>query len=693
MSHTEQELRTLYQQALAMPRGSAQFAALEQVMRHADARGLVEFAFEVRMQATRVFQLSWVPAKALLAYSWCRAAYDREPERFGARAEHRLLWNIKWMIYSVHQFPEIPLRSAYDLLDDMERRYRRGGHSMHAVLQHRGLIAGSVGELDRAQDYYEQMDRSRRDPLSDCAGCVPSSHVRTLVALGRDEDAIRVGEPARTSSCSDQPQWINSELLLPYVRTGQVDKALDAHRSAYRRIRDNPYHLPELALNLLFCTHTGNTARGLDLVERHLPWLDNARTPLAEMEFAAAAVAVLNVPVGRGEGGLTLRFPATEGRRRPDSTVADLAAELRRRAEDIAARFDARNGNGHQGDRIRDWMASGPIGAPVALSVFAPSTGAVGGAPRDLHIRGLIERVAAATAAGDPTGAARARLAAAQALLETERTAEAVEAAEEAIRELDRLGLAEESARCELLLAHAYHRDGQRGEAVKRLRGLLERPDGIEPAGESDRARFAALLGEWLVHGPEASRWYAVAARSYAASGRTAERLAALTRALRHGPAPEATAGLLADAEAALTEPDLPAEERAHLLSVCARVLLRAGRTTEAAKHLSAARDLLSGPSVTPSAECVELLGEVLSTLAAIHLHLGDPGAARATARAAIDVLDPDDPWDETHWNAAVLLVRSLRELGELAEAERLTAEYEVEEDDLETVLQNVLED
>ncbi|NYV73989.1 hypothetical protein, partial [Streptomyces sp. UH6] len=302
MSRTEQEVRQLYAEANRMPAGPAKFAALEQVVRHADALGLVEFAFQVRMDATSVFHNNGAAQKAMVAFSWCLAAYDREPERFGAYAERGLLWNLKWMIYNVHQFPEIPLRRAWDLLEDMERRYRRGGHSLHAVLQHRGLIAESVGELERAQEYYEQMARTPRDRLSDCAGCVPSSQTRTLVALGRDAEAIEVGEPARTSWCSDQPQWINSELLLPYLRTGQPHKALEAHRTAYRRIREKPYHLAELALHLMFCVHTGNPERGLDLVERHLHWLDSPRTPLADADFCAAAVAVLRTLDERGEG-------------------------------------------------------------------------------------------------------------------------------------------------------------------------------------------------------------------------------------------------------------------------------------------------------------------------------------------------------------------------------------------------------
>lgn len=722
MSRTEQQVRELYRTTFAMPKGPAKFAALEEVMRHADALGLVEFAFDVRMNATSVFQHGWVPAKAFLAYSWCLAAYDREPERFGAGAEHRLLWNIKWMIYSVHQFPEIPLGRAHDLLDDMERRYRRGGHSMHAVLQHRGLIAESVGELDRAQDFYEQMSRTRRDGLSDCSGCVPSSQVRTLVALGRDEEAIRIGEPARTSGCSEQPQWINSELLLPYVRAGRGAQAVEAHRTAYRRIRDNPHHLAELALHLLFCVHTGNALRGLDLVERHLSWLDDARTPLAEGEFAAAAVAVLSELERHGEGGRTLRFPTAKGRRRPDVTVAALAVELRERARGIAARFDTRNGNDHQSTRLGRWMAAGPIGEPLPLSVFstAAHTDSEPGAER---VRPLVERVAAATAAGDLATAARTRVAVAEALLEVKRTQEAQEAAEEAVRELNRLGMTEDADRCRLLLAHAYADGRLRREAARHLRSLLDDEPGSgtgsrtgEIPGLPPRPELEDLLGRWLGYGPEASRRHAAAARGFAAAGRTAERLAALRRALSCHPDPATVGALLADAEAALAGAEAtaaPVEDRAGLRFACARVLYAEGRTEEAAGQLEAARALLTAPTPVGAAtrdgaadagggraaaagrettdgtgldKAVRLLGDVLAGLASIRLLLGAPDAAEEAARAALDVPagGEDDPWDETAWHAAVVLVRILRARGATAEAERVTAEYEVTEDELE---------
>ncbi|MFD9691663.1 hypothetical protein ACFWXO_38555 [Kitasatospora sp. NPDC059088] len=713
MSRTEKELRRLYDSTFGMPTGAAKFAALEEVIRHADALGLVEFAFDVRMSATSVFQHSWAPEKAFLTFSWCLAAYDREPHRFGSGHEHTLLWQFKWMVYSVYQYPEIPLQRGTDLLADMERRYRRGGHSMHAVLQHRGEAAQSIGEIERAQAHYEEMALTRRDALSDCAGCVPSSQVQTLVALGRDEEAIRIGESAVRSGCTEQPQLIYSELLLPFLRSGLGERAVEAHRAAYRRIRDNPHHLGELALNLLFCVHSGNLGRGLDLIERHLSWLDRPRTPLTEMEFAAAAVAVLSRSQEQngGDGDVVLRFPTVEGKRRPDTRVADLAVELRERALGIAERFDARNGNTHQSTRIRGWMDAGPIGEATPLSVFE----------RDLNsrsgegLRGLLDQVAARTAAGDLTGAARTRAAAAAALLADEQYAEAAEAAEEAVRELDRLGLTADAAACRWVLARAYRMHGGSGSGARVLRDLLDAdPWGQElrgggpvalrsesvpvpvlpslPSASSlpSRPEVEAALGWWLGYGAEGAAWGLAAARGFAAAGREEEGLTALGEALARHPDADAEpvdgvlADLLGEARTVLDRllgaagvPGPVVAPTVVILIAYAEHLRAVGRLEEAADRLRAARALLDAH---PDTEAAERRGTVLTDLGEVQLQLGDVAGAEELARAAIALLDePDEAWEE-----ALLLGKAVRARGAEEELTKVLACYGLDREDLD---------
>ncbi|MEU9581546.1 hypothetical protein [Streptomyces chilikensis] len=674
MSRTEQEVRQLYAEANRMPAGPAKFAALEQAARHADALGLVEFAFEIRMRSTSVFHNNGAAQKAMVAFSWCLAAYDREPERFGGWSERSLLWNLKWMIYNVHQFPEIPLRHALDLLEDMERRYRRGGHSMHAVLQHRGLIAESVGELEQAREHYERMARAPRDHLSDCAGCVPSSQTRTLVALGRDEEAIEVGEPARTSYCSDQPQWINSELLLPYLRTGQPHKALEAHRTAYRRIREKPYHLAELALHLMFCVHTGNPERGLDLVERHLHWLDSPRTPLADADFCAAAVAVLRTLQERGEGDRPVRSRAGSAGGRGAVTVASLAAGLRERALRLGERFDARNGNAYQGERLRRRMAAGPLGEPLPLHVFHPAAHSAAD-PRARRIRELVENVAALTAAGEGEAAAVARLEAAEALLDAGRGEEAAEAAEEAVREVERLGLGGHGPRAAWLLVRAHRADGNRQRAAAVLRDLVEgtAPDAVLD-GLPSRPGLEEDLGHLLTDAGDRHRWFLSASLGYAAAGRTEERLRSLVMALRTADGPEALARAASAAEAAVTGPGVGALRAAHVRLVLADVLRDAERPEEAAAQLEAVRK--EPPGSGP--EYREVLARALTALGAVRFRLGEHGAAEETARAALALGTDDD------WTAAVTLVLALRARGAAEEARAVMEAHGLDEEDVD---------
>ena len=122
-----------------------------------------------------------------------------------------------------------------------------------------------------------------------------------LVARGRDEEALALAEPVlnRQLTCTEQPQGILTKLLLPYLRTGRLAEAADAHRRAYRVVRGNLADLDDIAEHVLFCARTGNAPRGLELVERHLGWLDKAPSPImTPCSAASAAAAAASMPSG-----------------------------------------------------------------------------------------------------------------------------------------------------------------------------------------------------------------------------------------------------------------------------------------------------------------------------------------------------------------------------------------------------------
>lgn len=342
-----------------LPYGEARTVLVEDALRRAEAAGEEELAFRIRVRLTDAYQYGGEPAKALATFSRTLADHDRDPARFDET--HMLLWQMKAAVNSLTRFPEIPLDRAYAVLDDMERRYRAGGHSLQAVYHYRNVVARHVGD-DSADDWYLKWRAAPRDELSDCEGCDPTGMVWHLIGTGRYEDAFEIAAPVLRSElgCNEQPQSVQTAMMHVYLRTGRAEQAVDAHRRAYRVHRSRIADLGDIAEHVRFCAVTGNEARGLEIVERHLGWLDRAPSPRDALAFAASSALLLRRVAAAGHSG-TIRRPAAG--ERPAAAVAldELEAELTGTATALAARFDARNGTSHQGDKVRAVLEAEPL--------------------------------------------------------------------------------------------------------------------------------------------------------------------------------------------------------------------------------------------------------------------------------------------------------------------------------------------
>lgn len=675
---SEQQLREQLHEVHRLPTGPGRFAAYDALFRHADAANATAFAFSARMAAISEFHHGGDPTRAFLAFSWCLATADRKPEIVSGHHNHSLLWRFKWVVWALPQFPDIPLDRTMAVLDDMERRYRLGGHSLHAVYQHRWLVAHHVGDTDGAQEWYDRMLTAPRGGLSDCAACVPSGQVRHLSTLGRYDEAIRIGEPFKAGGCTEQPQWMLAELLLPYLATGRLDDAADAHRTGSRLIRNDRHHLDNAALHLTFCGRSGNEATGLTLIERHLSWLERPSSPFAAMEFASAAALVLGRLKASGQGDLTIRRRSDDGILRWDATVADVHDEVTAQAMALAARFDIRNGNTYQSDRVASRMSAAPLVGRLPLTVL---TGRQTGSPADVMVRDLVERVAELTAAGDPAGAARARLQVAYALRNADRWQDAAEAAEEAVRGLDRAGLDEDAMRCRYLLWELYRRSYQhRRDALAVLDSIV-----TATAVPADLPAPEALLEEAadLLHGDEAADRLFAAAQRHRAGNRAVDEFRTLRKAL----AARAGAGLDDRSRSALDRADLlasihadlPPLELGRLDAVAARITGDDGGHNEALDRIDRAISAI---------ELADLpVDWVNALLLRARLLLAAGRAAEAEAQAR-DVLTAGH--ESGVWAAGIVVTKALRAQNRSEDAQAFMSEHGLEEYELDEDLDDV---
>lgn len=356
--------RDLFHQADAMPYGAARVAALETVVRHADADPTDPLLpFEARLAQIYSYITAGERVKSFVPFAWCLAEYDRDRSTYG-RFSHQLLWAFKWQVEGLARFPQVPLDRTLEVLDDMEQRYRSGGHSLFAVHQLRVGVARHVGDTEAAAEHYRHWEAARPDGLADCKGCWPTERVAYLVEAGRHADALRVAEPVLQGAltCNEQPQAILTSLLPALVARGRHEEAADAHRRAYRNHRGRRSDLGDIARHVIFLTRTHNEQHALELVERHVDWLDAPESPASAMWFAAAASAALS-----------RLDPTLEVRRagRP-VTAAGLAADLATEARALAAQFDARNGTSKVGEVIEEVLDAPPwTDEPVPLSAAA----------------------------------------------------------------------------------------------------------------------------------------------------------------------------------------------------------------------------------------------------------------------------------------------------------------------------------
>ncbi|GIE32117.1 hypothetical protein Ait01nite_051620 [Actinoplanes italicus] len=375
---TAQELWRLLSEAREMPYGTAQIAMFDELIRHVDTTDDQALKFYARLFATTAYIYGGEPVRAFPSFSWCVADFDRNPSPYHEGGTHNLLWLFKNMVHSMTRFPELPLERTYAVLDDMERRYRESGHGLQPVYKHRYLVASHVGLTEEADEWFRKWQAAPRNRLSDCAGCDPTTLVSHLADEGRFEEAAELAAPvlAGDLSCSEQPQSILSELMEVYLKTGRPSEAADAHRRSYLVERNNLADLWGIGDHITFCSRTGNEHRGLEILQRHIDWLDRAPSPAAAMNFAASAVQLLRRLEKIGHGHATVRRAG-----RPDATAAELARELETFALDLAARFDARNGTDHQSTVIREVMSEEPYGIEFNLSPTARRTDEVTVAP------------------------------------------------------------------------------------------------------------------------------------------------------------------------------------------------------------------------------------------------------------------------------------------------------------------------
>ncbi|MFD9321478.1 hypothetical protein ACFWDQ_28085 [Streptomyces sp. NPDC060053] len=316
------------------------------------------------------------PRKSPVVFARLLTLFDEQPDVFDERLRHLLFWRFKWVAHALRALPEIPLASLRQWLTEMRDRYEKAGLDLQPYYGQAYLLATHVGEDTTLA--YELWAGRTRTRLSDCEACEICERALYHLAAGDDERALRTWEPVLDGkeSCQEEPARSVSHALLPLLRTGRTDRARELHLAGYRGCRRNPSMSQEVGRHLEFCALTGNEARGLELLAENRSLFDEVDSPLDQLGFLTGVEVLLQRVelLGRGE------LPAT-GYAGRTWTVAGLRAEVRGRADGLAARFDDRNGTTAHTDRRRARLDRAPLLDALELTLRTRSLDDVAAPP------------------------------------------------------------------------------------------------------------------------------------------------------------------------------------------------------------------------------------------------------------------------------------------------------------------------
>lgn len=340
------KVKTLIDRSFDHPEGDEKIMMLEEAVRLADTMSDVKLQYQAREAFIEAAYFGGVPEKALVAYAWCLAQFDRNPEQFW---EWRILWRYKWMVNVICDFPQISREQIYEMLDDMERRFRRAGYGLRAVYKYRYRMEKFFGNREEAIRLYHLAEQTGKDDLSDCNACEADGRVNFSLYCGEDESALRLAESLINGreKCRTVPHRTYSKLLVPLLRLGRREDAWQYHMRGYSMIKNERGMLDYLSEHFIFLSLYGDLKGAARILETHYSWTEKNTDVYERFVFYRGAWLMLDKAMEAGKKTLRLRmprsFPLYDAEHEYDT--ARLKEWFEARARELAAKFDARAGN------------------------------------------------------------------------------------------------------------------------------------------------------------------------------------------------------------------------------------------------------------------------------------------------------------------------------------------------------------
>src|SRR5687767_13321199 len=157
------DVAALLAEARQLDEGPGKIELLQEAVRRADLARDPEAGYEARLQLMESALVCGSADVLLVAYSWCLAQAERDPDRFNLS---EVLWRYRWAIAYMPTFPEVSRDRIDAALADMTARYKRADVSLLPVHLLRWKVALRMRDGRAASAARRAWQRARRDWLT-----------------------------------------------------------------------------------------------------------------------------------------------------------------------------------------------------------------------------------------------------------------------------------------------------------------------------------------------------------------------------------------------------------------------------------------------------------------------------------------------------------------------------------------------
>jgi hypothetical protein len=371
------QVQHLLDEAEQLPTTPAKLAILQEAVRIADTHDDIDLGIEARRPLMIVARNLMRGDILAVAFTWCLAHYDREPQRFRGRD---LLWEQKMVIGQLANLDDVSRATLENLLDDLGRRLQAAGLSLREMYVTQRSFAADLGDRSfavAAGRAIRQLSRNheRSNSLQDRI-----DEIASLVFVGEEDRALKLGLRLLNSREGGHLgcETAYGPLLLPLLKRKRIAEAVRVEQRCRREYHPERCYYWWHGDVLKWLTLTNKLGRAVRVYEECQRAINSFTDPLTRLHFALDASVLFDRLRQSGPRELTLRLPELvpvpheDGRYR----VEELHAWLHAEAHEWTERFDRRNGNSYFREQIqeRSELQRWAIGDPDTLEEFDRSS-------------------------------------------------------------------------------------------------------------------------------------------------------------------------------------------------------------------------------------------------------------------------------------------------------------------------------